>query len=79
METIMSWLNYTTYTTYTYMSDSQERELIREAIERRQAEALHASMHRLVSGLKHAVTKLTGHLIRTSKPAHKALADATHA
>lgn len=76
----MSWLNYTTYTTYTYMSDSQERELIREAIERRQSEALRASMRRLASGLKHAVTKLTaGHVLRTGKPAHKALAHAAHA
>lgn len=76
----MSWLNYTTYTTYTHMSDSQERELIRKAIERHQSEALHASMRRLASGLKQAVTKLTaGHVLRTSKPAHKAPVHATHA
>ena len=30
----MSWLNYTTYSTYTPMGDSEERALIRQAMHR---------------------------------------------
>lgn len=63
----MSLLNYTTYTTYTYMSDAQERMLVRRALSQGRTVSFRESARNVALGMEKVFLKLASYCHAVSK------------
>lgn len=63
----MSWLNYTTYTTYTHMSDAHERMLMRHALNQGRTVSFRESARNVVLGMEKVFLKLASYCRAVSK------------